>query len=363
MIEHRCVANLRRNLHYFRHGVTGPDATWQTPAEALTWAIILGAAWSVVVAVSPWQASRYLMARNEQTVLRAACGASAALLFMYPVLMLCGAAINLGNPDIEPADTAMIWAAQNMIPTLAGVLLMSGVMAAALSSATTFLSLVGFSASNDVMQHAGIDERKLLRSSRFCMFGIGVLALMLAFFLPPRIFWITYFAATVFASSWGPVAFMSVWSRKITADAAFWGIVVGFIGNIAAKALSYFGFVALPVWADPIILGAAMSTLAIVFVSRRGVVSEAEQRYRNMLHEVPAAELDPQELRRTRRWPVLLIVAGIALSALMVGFWALPYRAATASAGMLTGEVWVSLGCGFVLVAGGWVLHRHVRDA
>lgn len=338
------------------HGVTGPGAIWQTPAEALTWAVILGIAWSVVVAVSPWQASRYLMARNEQTVLRAACGATAALVFMYPVLMLCGAAINLGNPDIQPADTAMIWAAQNLMPTVAGVLLMSGIMAAALSSATTFLSLVGFSASFDIVKHAGIDEQKLLRLSRFCMLGIGVLVLMLAFSLPPRIFWITYFAGTVFASSWGPVAFMSVWSRKITADAAFWGIVIGFVGNITTRALSYFGIVALPVWADPIILGAAMSTLVIVLVSRRGIVSEAEQQYRRMLHEVPEAELDPLEIRRTRRWSVILIFGGIALSMLMIGFWALPYQAATGSAGSLTGEVWVSLGCGFVLFACGWTI-------
>jgi sodium/pantothenate symporter len=345
------------------HGVTGPDAAWQTPAEALAWAVILGLAWSVVVAVSPWQASRYLMARNEQTVLRAACGATAALLFMYPVLMLCGAAINLGNANIQPADTAMIWAAQNLMPTVAGALLIAGVMAAALSSATTFLSLVGFSASNDVVRHESTDEQRLLRLSRICMLGIGLLVLLLAFALPPRIFWITYFAGTVFASSWGPVAFMSVWSRSITAGAAFWGIVVGFAGNITTKALSYFGIIELPVWADPIILGAAMSTLVIVLVSHRGIVSDAEHSYRNMLHVVPDTELDELELRRTRRWPSVLIIGGIVLSVLMICFWALPYQATVESASMLTGELWVSLGCGFVLVACGLTIRRYLRTA
>ena len=29
-------------------------------------------AWGIVVAVSPWQASRYLMARDEHTVIRSA---------------------------------------------------------------------------------------------------------------------------------------------------------------------------------------------------------------------------------------------------------------------------------------------------
>lgn len=344
------------------HGVTGPDAAWRTPGEALAWAVILGLAWSVVVAVSPWQASRYLMARNEQTVLRAACGASAALLFMYPVLMLCGAAINLGNPDIRPVDTAMIWAAQNLMPTVAGVLLMSGVMAAALSSATTFLSLVGFSASNDIVRREGADDQKQLRLSRLCMLGIGLLVLILAFALPPRIFWITYFAGTVFASSWGPVAFMSVWSRRITADAAFWGIVVGFAGNISTKAMAYLGIIELPVWADPIILGVVMSALVIVMVSRRGTVSEAERRYRDKLHVVPVTELDARELRFTRRWPVILIVGGFSLSFLMIAFWAQPYRAAVGSKALLSGELWVSLGCGIVLIACGMVIHRHLRN-
>jgi sodium/pantothenate symporter len=344
------------------HGVTGPGAIWQTPVEALTWAVILGLAWSVVVAVSPWQASRYLMARNEHTVLRAACGASVALLFMYPVLMLCGAAINLSKADIHPVDTAMIWAAQNLMPTFAGVLLMAGIMAAALSSATTFLSLVGFSASNDVVRHAVDDEQKLLRISRLCMLGIGVLVLILALVVPPRIFWITYFAGTVFASSWGPVAFMSVWSRRITADAAFWGIIVGFGGNIVTKALSYFGVIALPVWADPIILGAALSTVTIVLVSRRGTVSKEEQQNRLQLHVIPESERDANEIRRTRRWPVVLIVGGVLLSSLMIVFWVLPYQAAVHAETLLGGELWVSIGCGLVLVASGLTVRRYVRN-
>jgi sodium/pantothenate symporter len=343
------------------HGVTGPDAAWQSPGEALAWAVILGLAWSVVVAVSPWQASRYLMARNEQTVIRAACGAAIALLLMYPALMLCGAAINLGNPGISPPDTAMIWAAHNLMPTAAGVVLMSGIVAAGLSSATTFLSLVGFSASNDIVRQEGRDDASLLRFSRLCMLGVGLLVLALAWLLPPRIFWITYFAATVFASSWGPVALMSVWSSRITADAAFWGIIAGFTGNCAAKALDYFGIVDLPVWADPIILGAAASVAAILAVSRRGTVSEAEQEYRTALHVVPAAEGDTTEVRATRRWPPILIGCGVVLAAAMIVFWALPYREAARPDATWTGELWVSLGCGAVLVLCGLAVRRHLR--
>jgi len=349
------------------HGATGPGAQWETHADGLLWAVILGIAWAVVIAVSPWQASRYLMARNEHTVIRAACGAGGALLLLYPVLMLCGAAINLGNPDIEPAETAILWAARHLMPTAAGVLLIAGIMAAALSSATTFLSLVGFSASNDIVQRDTLDDRTRLRISRLSMLGIGLAALALAAALPPRIVWITYFAATVFASSWGPVACMSVWSRRITAEGAFWGMLVGLVGNVVPKALVLAGLIDLPVWADPIIIGAVLGTLTIVLVSRRGTVTEAERRYRSRLHEIPEEELDAGELNRTLLWPNLLIAGGVVLAVLMIVLYALPHDAAVRPGRreLMNGEMLLSLGCGSVLMVSGFVarftIHR-LRD-
>ena len=343
------------------HGVTGPGTNWQTPADALTWAVILGLAWSVVVAVSPWQASRYLMAKNEQVVIRAGCGAGLALLLLYPALMFCGAAINLGNPAVDPAEGAMIWAAQNLMPTLAGVVVLAGIAAAGLSSATTFLSLVAFSASHDVVPQNSMSDAAKLRISRWTMLGVGLAAFAFSTVVPPNIFWITYFAGTVFASSWGPVAFMSVWSRRITEAGAFWGIVAGFAGNVVPKTLALLHVIELPVWADPILLGALLATVVTVAVSRLGLVSEAEHQYRLALHEVPAQELNEAETRRTLRWPALLVASGVVLTALMTAFYALPYRSAT---GHATGELLLSVGCGLVLVACGllarWAVLRRL---
>lgn len=343
------------------HGVTGPGANWQTPGDALTWAVILGLAWSVVVAVSPWQASRYLMAKNEHVVIRAGCGAGLALLLLYPALMFCGAAINLGDPAIDPAEGAMIWAAENLMPTLAGVVVLAGIVAAGLSSATTFLSLVAFSATHDVVPQNAMSDAAKLRISRWTMLGVGLAAFALSTVVPPNIFWITYFAGTVFASSWGPVAFMSVWSRRITEAGAFWGIVAGFAGNVVPKTLALLHVIELPVWADPILLGALLGAAVTLAVSRFGRVSEAEQQYRLALHQVPAHELDEVETRRTLRWPWLLVASGVALGALMVAFYALPYRSAT---GHGMGELLLSVGCGLVLVACGllarWAVLRRL---
>jgi len=313
------------------HGYIGPESQWKTPVESLTWAILIGVSWGLVVAVSPWQSSRYLMARDEHTVIRSACIAVAAILTLYIALVFGATAINLVNPDIEPPERVMVWAALNLMPTLPAVLLMTGIMAAALSSASTFLSLVSFSACHDIFPHHTTDDRKHLRVSRYTMLVVGVVILGLAFFQPPAILWITYFAGTLFASSWGPLAFFSVWSDRITAAGAFWGIVAGFLGNAISKMLSVFEIVALPTVLDPFVIGLLLSIATILIVSKLGSPTEAERSYRAMIHQLPSGEIDERKLKQTARISKGLALTGAATIAVMVVFYARPYAAGRAA--------------------------------
>lgn len=314
------------------HGVVGPESNWQTPADGLIWALILGVAWGVVVAVSPWQSSRYLMARSEHVVVRSACGASIAMFLLYLATSFGAAAVNLSKPDIDPPESTLIWVAMNLMPTIAGAVLVSGILAAGLSSASTFLSLVGFSASNDIFRHSD-DPRKQLRSTRYTMVAIGLIVIVLALAVPRNIFWITYFAGPVFASSWGIVAFMSVWSKRITEAGAFWGMVTGFLGNIATNLLSLLGGVELPVYLDPILTGAVISFLTVITVSGTGAVSIEEHEFRERLHDTPERELDPREVARTLVWPKAMLAVGVLVMAVLVIFYARPYQDAIAARG------------------------------
>ena len=135
------------------HGRVGPEVYWKTPLDGLFWATILGVAWGIVVAVSPWQTSRYLMASNEHVVIRSACGALIAMLLLYLVTNFAATTVNLINPNIEPPESTMIWVAMNLLPTALGAILICGVLAAGLSSASTFLSLIGFSVSHDILEN------------------------------------------------------------------------------------------------------------------------------------------------------------------------------------------------------------------
>jgi len=330
------------------HGRIGPDVYWQTEWEALIWASILGVAWGIVVAVSPWQTSRYLMARSEHVVLRSACGALIAMLLLYLITNFAAATVNLINPDITPAESTMIWVAMNLLPTLLGAILICGVLAAGLSSASTFLSLVGFSVSHDILgsgneqvaEGAGnnAESRMHLRAARLAMLIVGLTVIGLALLLPRNIYWLTHFAGPLFASSWGVVAFMSIWSGRLTEAGAFWGMAAGFGVNVTMNALSLGGWVQWPVVADPILVGVVSSYLVVRVVSNLGAVSMHEATYREALHTMPPQERDPAVVQQTLLWPKMMVAMGAVIAVALTLFYALPYQAAIASAEQMVWE-------------------------
>lgn len=78
-------------------------------------------------------------------------------------------------------------------PPVIGMLLLIGISAAGISSASTFLSLIGFSVVNDILPEAENDRKKLARS-RWAMLAVSLVVLALAY-LPAQIFLIMYFGA------------------------------------------------------------------------------------------------------------------------------------------------------------------------
>ena len=336
------------------HGNVGPQSSWKTPTEALMWVMIIGIAWGIVVAVSPWQASRYLMAKSEHTVIRSAFGACLGMYVLYPMTMFSAAIMNLLNPAIDPAESVMIWAAMNILPLFAGVVLVCGIMAAGLSSASTFLSLVGFSVANDILRPKNTQQQVMI--TRYAILVTGLCVLVTALLVDGKIFWITYFAGPVFASSWGLVAFMAIWSQRITEAGAFWGMIAGFLGNIGANLLMLIGGISLPVYLDPILIGAVFSLAVILVVSKSGTVSQQEQQFRQQLHIAPDTEFDSEELTTTLRWPKILVGIGLSASAIMLYFWALPLSAARGyELGEISGEIVFALVYGGLLVLTGLV--------
>jgi len=351
------------------HGMVGEDTPFSSVLDFTLWNITLALAWGMVYAVSPWQSSRYLIARDEHVVVRAACIAAIFLILMELTLYAAGAVINLSDSGIQPSEEVIIFAALNLLPELLGALLLAGITAAGLSSASTFLSLVGFSVSNDLFRHDAVDENRMLKLSRLSMLFVGLITLAIAFVSPVDIFWLTYFVGTLFASSWGPVALMSVWSKRITADAAFWGIVSGFVFNAVPKALEYLELVELPFWLDPILLGGFVSLMVVLLVSRFNHVSREEKVYRMQMHRVPAQEVNSAKLRFTRYAPLLLAVYSLTICVILITIYVQPYQeiTGTLSAGgginWLSGESLLVLAGPVVVLPSAWVAWLMIRKS
>ena len=323
------------------HGIVGEGTEWPKPRDYLIWALIVDMSWGFVYAVGPWQSSRHLMAKDEHVVIRAAIYACIAVALLQILIYGAGGLINNANPNISPSETVIIWAAQNLVPSVIGALLMAGIMAAALSSASTFLSLVGFSISNDIIQR---ENELTLTSSRIAMLVTGVAVLALCFIFPPNVFWLMMFIGTVFASSWGPVGFMSVWSKTITADAAFWGIMVGFFGNVIPAALEYIGLISLPSYFNPALIGATLSLIVIIMISKRGTVTLEEKTYRENLHQAPEEDKDLKKTKKTLRAPGFMLLYGCFMPILLIKYYVAPYQLGTGqllpdgSVNLLAGE-------------------------
>ena len=323
------------------HGTVGAGTEWPTAKDYLIWSLIMDMSWGFVYAVGPWQSSRHLMARDEHVVIRAAVYACFAVALMQVLVYGIGGLINLANPEISPSETVMIWAAKNLVPSFLGAMLLAGIMAAALSSASTFLSLIGFSVSNDIV----VRKKQLtVNASRIAMCVTGIVVLVLCFIFPPNVFWLMLFIGTVFASSWGPVGFMSIWSKSITADGAFWGIVTGFFGNVIPALFDYIGFISLPSYLNPALIGASISLVTIIYISKLGTVTTQEAQYREDLHRTPEIDYDLQKTKTTMLAPAALVLYGCLMPLLLIKYYVIPYQTgvgqllADGSVDLTTGE-------------------------
>ncbi len=319
-------------VHNLANSVTSPgiiswhsnlDYMYPTGAGNISWALIYGVVWAIVVMVSPWQTSRYLMAKNEHTVMRSAVWASMGVMLTTILLYFSAAFVQSINPDLVAAE-CMIWAAQNLMPTIVGVVLLAGILAAGVSSASTFLSLIGFSLTNDFMRHTVDDDKKRLRVSRLGMLIASLVILAIAYINPPQIFIIMYFGGTVIASSWGPVALASIWSKKLSKTGAFMGMLLGFLGCVIVKIVSGLYSGDWPIYLDSFIIGIIMGIIGMVIGSIIKPVTEQEKNEREKLFVIPENELEKSEIIKTERTGYYYIAFGVIVFLFFMIAWALP---------------------------------------
>ncbi|MCB6367473.1 hypothetical protein LI291_14965, partial [Intestinibacillus massiliensis] len=159
-------------------------------------------------------------------------------------------AFDIGDTE---ATQVWLWAAGNVLPTIIGVVLVTGIIAAAISSSTTFLSLIGASISNDIFRIK--DSKKNVLVSRVSMLLVAAIVLVVAITNPPNIWWIMQIGATVVICAMLPVAIASVWSKNITKAGAFAGMCAGFAVSFIMKVITTSQGITVPIYCDVYFVG------------------------------------------------------------------------------------------------------------
>lgn len=299
-----------------------PEALYTSGAENIFWAFIYGIVWMSVCMVGPWQCSRYLMAKDESTVVKSAVPAVIGIALIEFLACIAAVFVNIENPGLEDTSKVMIWASMNMMPKILGVVLMTGILAAGISSATTFLSLVGSSMANDVFVKSKMNK---ITIGRITMVIVAVIVLILTLTNPPQIFWIAYLGGSIVSASWMPVALASILSRRLTKEGAFWGMLIGFVACFSLKLYSNLSGAALPVYMEPSFVGMICNVLSMIIVSAATRVTEEEKQAREALFIVPVNERDPKKMKSTLKVVRGLIIIGASVSVFLMIFWAVPY--------------------------------------
>lgn len=306
-----------------------PGVLYNTGWENIVWGLNFGVVWMSVCMVGPWQSSRYQMAKDEHTIIRSSYWAALGVFALEFLAGIGAVMVRVSVPNMEDSSHVLLWASMNLMPKLLGVLMLTGILSAGISSATTFTSLIGASVANDIFgaseSEDSEEDKRYIRIGQWAMVLIAVIILLISVFNPPAIFVIMFLGGAVIASSWMPVAVACVFSKRLTKTGAFCGMLAGFLGCFVMKLIVGIGGFSLPAYLDSSIVGIVINIIAMVIGSSLTQVTEEEKAARAAMFVMPESEKNPADVRRTFRATRLALLIGPLFVVGMAAGWIIPY--------------------------------------
>ena len=310
-----------------------PGVLYDTGWENIVWGLNFGVVWMSVCMVGPWQSSRYQMARDEHTIIRSSYWAAIGVFALEFLAGIGAVMVRVSVPEMEDSSHVLLWASMNLMPKLLGVLLLTGILAAGISSATTFTSLIGASVANDIFgaseSESDEEDKRYIKIGQWAMILVAVVILLISIFNPPAIFVIMFLGGAVIASSWMPVAVACVFCKRLTKTGAFWGMLIGFLSCFVMKLIVGLGGFSLPAYLDSSIVGIVANIIAMVIGSALTQVTEEEKQARAAMFVMPEREKDPAEVKRTFASTRLALLIGPLFVVGMAAAWIIPYLRGT----------------------------------
>lgn len=141
----------------------------------------------VTMMVAPFVRQYYyqrMFASKSQKIARNSMFFQAVLLSLIAVwTVLVGAAVNMLNPGLNNAESAMPWALNELFPPVIAAIVLSAIVACIMSTADTFINAAALTFVKDIYGIAfgkKADKKTELKVARISSFVIGILALIIA---------------------------------------------------------------------------------------------------------------------------------------------------------------------------------------
>jgi Na+/proline symporter len=205
----------------------------------------------------------------------AVCSFTGAVLIGLAAIALFEGTVMQGPAGLGDAEQIMPYLVKTFMPAWLAGILISGAIAAMMSTADSQL-VVSTSALSEDIYHQLInkdaDQKTLLRLSRIATLAIGIVAFILAITAEEIVYWMVLFAWAGLAAAFGPPLLLSLWWKRTTRAGVAAGMIVGTIVVV----IWYY----VPVLKDnlyEIIPGFFASLLAVVVVS---LMTRSESRAR-----------------------------------------------------------------------------------
>jgi len=206
--------------------------------------ILSGLSWAFGYAGQPHLIIRYMAIKDSRDIKKsrriAYCWAIPAFFGAFFIGLI---AYKLyGQGIVADPEQIMPYMANQLLPAWFAGLLISGAMAAMMSTADSQLLVTTSAISEDIFHKVGnkkFSPSQMLTTSRIITLIVGLLAFILAWFSSELIFRLVSYAWSGLGASFGPVLICMIYWKKITRQGAIAGMLTGAITTIIWKNIDF----------------------------------------------------------------------------------------------------------------------------
>jgi len=203
-------------------------------------AILGGLSWGFGYTGQPHLLARFIAIKNSAEIKR---GRIIAFSWAIPAFFgaffmgIIGVTLYGAGKFTDP-ESLMPFMATSLLPGWIAGILISGAMAAMMSTADSQLLVTASAISEDLIHKVGkrnLRPEKLLTISRTVTISVGLIAFIMAYFSTDLVFSLVSYAWSGLGASFGPVLLGIIYWKKITREGAIAGLLTGSLSTIIWK--------------------------------------------------------------------------------------------------------------------------------